>query len=78
MILKEIKVSGENGFIEICTTNTWTLCWFRIFLKSLRIPIASPRKNYFVKVYSHVSIFKNTFKSFTEEKIVFIALKQFN
>lgn len=65
-------------YIEICTTNTWTPMLVPYISKALRIPIASPRKKYFVKVYSHVSIFKNTFKSFTEEKIVFIALKQFN
>lgn len=78
MILKEIKVSGENGLHRNMYNKYMDAYAGSVYLKSLRIPIASPRKKYFVKVYSHVSIFKNTFKSFTEEKIVFIALKQFN
>lgn len=33
------------------------------------------KKKYFVKVYFYVLIFKNIFKLFIEEKIVFIVLK---
>lgn len=65
-------------YIEICTTNTWTPMLVPYISKVTSYTYSLTKKKYFVKVYSHVSIFKNTFKSFTEEKIVFIALKQFN
>lgn len=62
-------------YIEICIINIWMLCWFCIFLKLFCIFIVLLRKNYFVKVYFYVLIFKNIFKLFIEEKIVFIVLK---
>lgn len=66
-------------YIEICTTNTWTpmLVPYISKVTSYTYSLTKKKINYVVKVYSHVSIVKNTFKSFTGEKIVFIALKQF-
>lgn len=75
MILKEIKVFGENGLYRNMYNKYMDVYVGFVFLKLFCIFIVLLRKKYFVKVYFYVLIFKNIFKLFIEEKIVFIVLK---